>query len=141
MTIQRIAAASLAVLLASICLPAAAKLPPPTPEALAKAAEAKAKSEQASKQAAEQISRYQDRAVENWRANAKARGMTVAAPTPVSDKAVLPAGGTVTAADKAIPSPAEAASTSRTTNAQPAQAGGVARDSAGGAGAPIVTRQ
>jgi hypothetical protein len=46
-----------------------AKLPPPSDEAKAKAAEAKAKADDAAKKDAEQLGKAQDRAVANYRKN------------------------------------------------------------------------
>ena len=89
----------------------------------------------------ELLLRYQDRAVANWAANAQARGVAFQ-PTPVTGpQVVLPAAGTVATADKTIPKPAEAAASPSVAihaNTQPAQAGGIARDAAGGAGKPVV---
>lgn len=142
---RSIAVASIvASLLAAVPLAGWAKLPPPTPEALAKAEEAKAKAAEATRKEAELLLRYQDRVVANWAANAQARGIAFQ-PTPVAGpQAVLPAAGTVVTADKAIPKPAEAAASPSVAihaNTQPAQAGGVARDSAGGAGKPVVVNK
>lgn len=114
-----------------------AKLPAPTPEQQAKAAEAKAKADEIAKQEAQLMLRYQDRAVANYAANARAQGKPFN-PTPLDGKVVtLPAGGTVSTADKIIPKPAEAASgpDSRAA-AQPSQTLGVPQDKQGGAGAP-----
>lgn len=91
-----------------VAAPAAgwAKLPPPTPEAQAKAQEAKDKAAEAGKKEAELLLRYQDRAVENWAANARARGVAFH-PAPVAGAQVsLPAGGTVATTDKTVPTPA-----------------------------------
>lgn len=127
-------------LAAAIPLAGWAKLPPPTPEAQAKAEQAKAKAAEAARHEAELLVRYQDRAVANWAANAKARGLPFD-PVPVGGpQVVLPASGTVATADKSIPKPAEAAATSERANAQPAQAGGLPRDAAGGAGEPVVRK-
>ena len=133
----------LASVLSALPLAGWAKLPPPTPEAQAKAEEAKAKLADAARKEAELIVRYQDRAVANWAANAKARGVPFE-PTPMDGtKVVLPAAGTVVTADKTIPKATEAAAagTAKQVNTQPAQVGGIARDSAGGAGAPIVIKK
>ena len=46
-----------------------AKLPPPSDEAKAKAAEAKAKADDAAKKDAEQLGKSQDKAVSNYRKN------------------------------------------------------------------------
>jgi hypothetical protein len=46
-----------------------AKLPPPSPEAAAKAAEAKQKADEAAKKDAELLARYQDKAVANYKRN------------------------------------------------------------------------
>lgn len=130
-----------AVVLVAIPLPGQAKLPPPTPEAQAKSEEAKAKAAEASRKEAELLARYQDRAVANWAANAKARGVPFD-PTPVGGpQAVLPAGGTVATTDKTVPTPAQAAATSSRAGAQPAQTGGLPKDAEGGAGAPVVVRR
>ena len=56
-----------ALLAACVMGAAFAKLPPPTPEAAAKAAEAKAKAAEAAKKRAEQLGKAQDRAVENYK--------------------------------------------------------------------------
>lgn len=114
-----------------------AKLPAPTPEQQAKAAEAKAKADELAKQETQLLLRYQDRAVANYAANARAQGKPFN-PTPVSgNAAALPAGGTVSTADKVIPKPAEAASgPAARAGAQPSQTAGVPQDKLGGAGAP-----
>ena len=46
---------------------ASAKLPPPTDEQKAKAAEAKVKADEAAKKEAELLGKYQDRAAENYK--------------------------------------------------------------------------
>jgi len=51
-----------------------AKLPAPSPEAAAKAAEAKAKADEAAKKDAELLTRYQDKAVANYKRNRGAGG-------------------------------------------------------------------
>lgn len=115
-----------------------AKLPAPTPEQQAKAAEAKAKADEIAKQEAQVMLRYQDRAVANYAANARAQGKPFN-PTPVDGNAAatLPAGGTISTADKVIPKPAEAASgPDARAGAQPSQTAGVPQDKLGGAGAP-----
>ena len=60
---------SIAVVLACAAGTAVAKLPvpPETPESKAKAQEAAAKAAAAAKQAAEELSRYQDKAVANYK--------------------------------------------------------------------------
>ena len=145
MTMRSLAIAPLlASMLAVAPLAGWAKLPPPTPEAIAKAEEAKAKAAEATRKEAELLLRYQDRVVANWAANAQARGVAFQ-PTPVTGpQVVLPAAGTVATADKTIPKPAEAAASPSVAihaNTQPAQAGGIARDAAGGAGKPIVVNK
>jgi len=58
----------LAALCAGSCVAAAqAKLPPPSPEQTAKAAEAKEKAAQVAKQEAEQAAKAQDRVAERYR--------------------------------------------------------------------------
>jgi hypothetical protein len=51
-----------------------AKLPPPSDEAKAKAAEAKAKADDAAKKDAEDLGKAQDRAVTNYRKNKGIKG-------------------------------------------------------------------
>jgi hypothetical protein len=46
-----------------------AKLPPPSPEAAAKAAEAKQKADEAAKKDADLLAKYQDKAVSNYKKN------------------------------------------------------------------------
>ena len=127
----------IAVVVLATPLVALAKLPAPTPEQQAKAAEAKAKADEIAKQEAQQVLRYQHRAVANYQANARAQGKPFH-PTPIKGDAVtLPAGGTVATTDKVVPKPAEAASDpAARAGAQPSQTAGVPQDSAGGAGAP-----
>ena len=51
-----------------------AKLPPPSPEAAAKAAEAKQKADEAAKKDADLLAKYQDKAVTNYKRNRAAGG-------------------------------------------------------------------
>lgn len=60
-----------------------AKLPPPTEEQMAKAAESKVKSEEAAVKAAAELTAAQDQVAARWTALAKARGLT-ATPTPIA---------------------------------------------------------
>lgn len=130
-----VAATTLVLPLASL-----AKLPAPPPDQQAKAEEAKAKADEVAKKEIELTLRYQDRAVANWAANARAQGKPFT-PTPLASNppAQLPAGGTVATTDKVVPKPAEAAASpaAAQAGAQPAQTLGIPQDSAGGAGAPI----
>lgn len=66
MTVTRIAVVLIAAGLAG---PAWAKLPPPSPEAAAKAAEAKQKADEAAKKDAADLGKAQDRAVANYKRN------------------------------------------------------------------------
>ncbi|MEO8204355.1 MAG: hypothetical protein ABI630_10845 [Betaproteobacteria bacterium] len=70
-------AATLAALSAAVVVPAFAKLPPPSPEAQAKAAETAAKSAWTDKVGAYKVCLAQDRAVQSYRAGNK--GTTQAA--------------------------------------------------------------
>jgi hypothetical protein len=65
---------------------AQAKLPPPTEEQAAKAAEAKAKAAEAEAKAAAQLAASQDQVAARWIAAQKARGVAVV-PTPMAPPA------------------------------------------------------
>ncbi len=76
----------LAALLAVLCLVslgAIAKLPPPSEEAQAKAAEAKAKADEAAKADAELLAKTQDRVAAKYIQAMKAKGVIVK-PTPIT---------------------------------------------------------
>lgn len=77
---KRIPSLLIPVLLALAGDMAAAKLPPPSPEAQAKADEAKARAAHADKAAAYQLCRSQDQVAAQWFAAAKKAGKTVAPP-------------------------------------------------------------
>jgi membrane protein involved in colicin uptake len=73
-TLRALAAASLVVGAFGI---AVAKLPPPTPEQKAAAEAKKEKDKEAAEKAKKELSAAEDRAVANYMANMKAKGVTV----------------------------------------------------------------
>lgn len=73
----------LAVVMLSVSGVAGAKLPPPTEEQKAKAAEAKAKAAEAAKKGAELLSEAQDQVAERYIKEQKAKGIVVK-PTPIA---------------------------------------------------------
>ena len=83
----------LSVLIVAGCLASAgalAKLPPPSEEAQAKAAEAKAKADEAAKTEAELLGKAQDRVAAQYIKEQKAKGVVVK-PTPIAAPAAAPA--------------------------------------------------
>jgi hypothetical protein len=77
-----------------------AKLPPPTEEQKAKAAEAKAKAADADKKAADQLTAAQDRVAARYIAEQKAKGKEVH-PTPIAAATPAPAAPAPSAAPAA----------------------------------------
>ena len=67
MIAKQVCAGIAAVIAGCVFGMASAKLPPPTDEQKAKAAEAKAKSDEAAKKEAELLGKYQDRAVGHYK--------------------------------------------------------------------------
>jgi hypothetical protein len=78
---MRSAISALTVLLAACLVPAHAKLPPPSDEAKAKAAEAAAKGAWSDKVGAYKLCRAMDRTAESYRHHMKATGKETPAPT------------------------------------------------------------
>ena len=74
MTVRRLLVAALA---AGLCGVAIAKLPPPAPQSPEQTAEAAAKKKAAAEMTAAEIAAAQDRAVANYVANEKAKGVAV----------------------------------------------------------------
>lgn|SRR5574340_705857 len=80
---HRFALGGIALLAALVAGSAWAKLPPPTPEQQAKAAEAKEKAAEAAKKEAAALSKVQDEVVARYAQQQKAKGLTVK-PTPIA---------------------------------------------------------
>ncbi len=82
-----------------------AKLPPPSEEAAAKAAEAKVKAAETAKAEGELLGKYQDKVAQKYIAEQKAKGITVK-PTPIAPPAPPAAAPAVVAPAAAAPAPA-----------------------------------
>lgn len=85
-----------------------AKLPPPSEEAQAKAAEAKVKAAETAKMDSEMLGKAQDRVAQKYISDQKAKGITVK-PTPIAPPAppaAVPATTAAAAAPAAAPAPA-----------------------------------
>lgn len=75
--------AGAAVFLAGISVTAVAKLPPPSPEQVDKAAATEAKAKEQAEIEKENLARAQDRVVAQYRKSLQSRGITPPTPTPV----------------------------------------------------------
>lgn len=87
-----------------------AKLPPPSEEAQAKAAEAKVKAAETAKAGGEQLGKAQDKVAEKYIKDQKAKGVTVK-PTPIPPPAP-PAAPVAVAAPAVVPAAAPPAAAS-----------------------------